>query len=127
MVWRRILNWFRDMSERIRLINDWNKSAKEAFILGSVPSLLEASTSMGNSKNRHELSKLFISGFRIKVKSGQSLDKMDLVNVGRIILMNPELVRKIIVLGWDTLEVYDARTKVGVQWALKDFMNLQLQ
>ena len=26
------------------------------------------------------------------------------------------------VLGWDTLEVYDAKTKVGVQWALKDFM-----
>lgn len=127
MFWTRILNWFRDMSERIRLLNDWNRNAKEAFLSGSVPSLLEASTSMGNSKNRHELSKLFISGFRIKVKYGKSLDRMDLVNVGRIILMNPELVRKIIVLGWDTLEVYDASTKVGVQWALKDFMNLQLK
>ena len=115
------------MSERIRLMNEWNKNAKEAYISGAVPSLLEAATSRGNSNNRHELSKLFISGFRIKVKSGLSLSKMDLLNVGRIILNNPELVRRIIVLGWDTLEVYDAKTKVGVQWALKDFMNLRIE
>lgn len=127
MIWNKILNWFRDMSERIRLMSEWNKSAKEAYISGAVPSLLEATTSRGNSNNRHELSKLFISGFRIKVKSGLSLSKMDLLNVGRIILNNSELVRRIIVLGWDTLEVYDAKTKVGVQWALKDFMNLRIE
>ena len=32
MIWNRILNWFRDMSERIRLMNEWNKNAKEAYI-----------------------------------------------------------------------------------------------
>lgn len=115
------------MSERMKLLREWNQSAKEAYISGTVPSLLEATTSMGNSKNRHELSKLFISGFRIRVKSGHNLTKIDLLNIGRIILTNTTLVRRIIVLGWDTLEVYDARTKIGLQWGLKDFMNLRLE
>ena len=54
-------------------------------------------------------------------------NKEQIIACGEYVLNNPELVRRIIVLGWDTLEVYDAKTKVGVQWALKDFMNLRIK
>ena len=126
MVWNRIIHWFRDMSERRKLINSWNDSAKEAFISGAVPSLLEASTSIGNSNYRHEMSKWMISGFRIRVRSGRPLDKEELLAIGRIILYNNQLVRQIVALGWDTLEVYDASNKKGVQWAFRDFVSLRI-
>ena len=115
------------MSERRKLINEWNDSAQEAYISGAVPSLLEASTSIGNSDYRHEMSKWMISGFRIRVKSGRPLTKEELVAIGRIILYNNQLVRRIVVLGWDTLEVYDAANKKGVMWAFKDFLNLRIE
>lgn len=127
MIWDRIIKWFRDMSERRKLINDWNDRAREAYISGAVPSLLEVSISTGNCDYRHEMSKWMISGFRIKVKRGKSLSRDELITIGRIILYNSQLVRRIVVLGWDTLEVYDAANKKGVQWAFKDFINLKLK
>lgn len=126
MIWNRIIKWFRDMTERRKLINEWNDSAKEAFVVGSVPTLLEVSTSIGNSEYRHDMSKWMMSGFRIKVKSGRPLDKEELLSIGRIILHNTELVRRIIVLGWDTLEVCDVSSKKGFQWALKAFMHRRI-
>lgn len=126
MIWNRIVRWFRDMSERRKLINEWNQSAREAYISGTVPSLLEVSSSIGNSAYRHEMSKWMMSGFRIKVKNGRPLMKEELLSIGRIILYNPQLVRRIVILGWDTLEVYDSSNKKGVMWAFKDFLNLRL-
>ena len=126
MIWNRIVKWFQDMSERRKSINEWNNNAREAYISGAVPSLLEASTSSGNSNYRHEMSKWMMSGFRIKVKSGKPLTKEELLAIGRIILYNNQLVRRIVILGWDTLEVYDAANKKGVQWAFKDFISLRL-
>lgn len=126
MIWDRIVKWFRDMSERRKLLNEWNDSARDAYVSGAVPSLLEASTSCGNSNYRHEMSKWMMSGFRIKVKRGRPLTKEELIAIGRIILYNNQLVRRIVVLGWDTLEVYDAANKKGVQWAFRDFISLKL-
>ena len=126
MIWNRIIKWFRDMSERNRLINDWNHSARESYIAGAVPSLLEASTSMGNSDYRHEMSKWMISGFRIRVKGGRPLIREEIIAVGRIILCNNELVRRLVSLGWDTLEVYDSASKRGCQWELKEFVGYRL-
>ena len=39
--WNRIIDWFRDLSERNRLINDFNHSAREAFTQLSVSTLLQ--------------------------------------------------------------------------------------
>ena len=47
--WNRIINWFRDLSARDRLINDFNKSAREAFTLLSVGTLLEVRTKRGDA------------------------------------------------------------------------------
>ena len=126
MIWDRIVKWFRDMSERRKLINEWNDSAREAFVLGSVPTLLEASTSLGNGGFKHELSSWLRSGFRIKSGISYKFSKEEMLEIGRVILINRMLVRQLIILGFDTLEVYDETTKIGVQWALKEFRDLQL-
>lgn len=126
MFWDRIIRWFRDMSERKRLINDWNENARTAYCEGAVPSLLEASTSLGNVEYKHDMSKWMVSGFRIKVKGGRPLTREELLSVGKIILNNASLVRRMVVLGWDTLEVYDSISKKGFQWPLKDFVSMKL-
>ncbi len=40
--WNRIIDWFRDRSERSQLIRSFNDSAKNAFIIGEAPTLLKA-------------------------------------------------------------------------------------
>lgn len=57
--WNRIINWFRDLSERERLINDFNMSARGAFTQLSVGTLLEARSKKGNKDFRHECSSFF--------------------------------------------------------------------
>ena len=57
--WNKIINWFRDLSERDRLINDFNTSARGAFTQLSVGTLLEARSKRGNSEFRHECSSFF--------------------------------------------------------------------
>ena len=61
-----IVNWFNDFSERRRLVRSFNRSAKQAFISGVAPTLLETKISNGDSAFRHNFSKLFGGGFRIK-------------------------------------------------------------
>lgn len=125
MIWHRIADWFSDLSERERLRRSFNKAAKEAFVFGVAPTLLEASISWGDSNYKHAFSKLY-SGFRIKALSGRPLDKTELIEIGKSILENQELIRRLIALGWDTLEVQDIKGFYGVKWALKDFANIGL-
>ncbi len=124
MIWDRIVKWFRNVSERHSLLNEWNNNAQEAYISGAVPLLLDASISMGNGGFKHEMSSFLRTGFRIRSK--QSLTKEDMLGIGRVILLNRGLVRQLIILGFDTLEIYDEVTRKGAQWALKDFRDLQL-
>ena len=123
-IWSSILSWFKERSERNDFLNQFNESAKMAFISGQTDTFLKASVSMGNSSYRHAFSKFLAGGFRIKALSGRALTKAELIEVGRVILDNEELVRKLISLGWDTLEVHDDKGFNGVKWALKDFANI---
>lgn len=123
MFWRRIIDWFRDFSERQKLISDFNKAARESFICGSSPTLLEASVSMGDASYKHELSSRFFSGFRIKSRNGRPLTRGEMLDIGRVIVYNPTFARKLVVLGWDTLEVHDTTGK-GVKWALREFAHI---
>ena len=121
MIWHRIIDWFNDRSERENLRCSFNKAAKEAFIYGVAPTLLEASISRGDSAYKHVFSKLY-SGFRIKALSGRALTKEELIEIGHAILENQELIRRLVALGWDTLEVQDIKGFYGVKWALKDLL-----
>jgi len=99
-------------------------AAKLAFISGDAPTLLQSKITKGESAYRHEFSKFLGGGFRIKAMTGRPLTKQELVEIGNVILDNESLVRKLVALGWDTLEIHANKGYIGVKWALKNHMNL---
>lgn len=125
-IWNKILGWFRDLNERNKLLRSFNDSAKEAFVRGEVPTVLEACVSIGDSSYRHHFSKWLASGFRVKVISGRPLTREEMIFLGEVILGDTQLVRRLVVLGWDTLEVYGVNSTRGYKWKLSDHMTINL-
>lgn len=123
-LWNRIIEWFEDRQSRAALIRSFNRSAKEAFVQGDVPVLMEASVSKGEPNYRHMYSKMFDSGFRIKAYAGRQLSKQDIMAIGATILANDTLVRRMVVLGWDTLQVHCDVGNYGCQWRLYEMIML---
>lgn len=123
-MWDIILTWFSDRRERRALLREFNYTAKVAFVEGIAPTLIEAKTTIGVADYRHTFSKFMAGGFRIKALSGRVLSKSELSEIGKIILADEARVRKLISLGWDTLEVYDEKGYIGCKWALKDFAKI---
>ena len=122
----RFIKWFRDSPARRKFINDFNDKAREEFQMLSVDTLLEAKACSGNSDNsyRHELSApVIFSGLAIEAKAGTQIPVDDIILIGKIILSNQVLVRKMFILHWDTLIVRDTRTGKFVDWRIRDFMN----
>jgi hypothetical protein len=127
IMWYKIIQikeWFGEMLERQKLIYDFNKESKNAFIAGYAPTLLEARITRGDSDFRHAFSKFMSGGFRIKALSGNPLNRVEMQELGKIILDDDELVRKLISLGWDTLEVHDSKGFNGLKWALKNYAKI---
>jgi len=122
--WNRILDWFSDRTERAKLIRSFNSSAKKSFISGEAPTLLNASISKGDRAYRHQFSNWLKTGFRIQAFSGRELSKTEIKQIGEVILNDDVLVRKMIVLGWDTLEIHGDKGMFGLKWQLKDYMAL---
>ena len=126
-MWYKIMEvkeWFGEMSERYRLVKDFNRAAKNSFIVGIAPTLLEAKITKGDSSYQHAFSKWRGGGFRIKALTGIALEKRELMEIGRVVLENESLTRKMIALGWDTLEVHSNEGYNGAKWALKDYANI---
>jgi hypothetical protein len=122
----RFIKWFRDSPARRKFINDFNDKAREEFQMLSVDTLLEAKACSGNSDSsyRHELSApVIFSGIAIEAKAGTEIPVDDIILIGKIILSNQVLVRKMFVLHWDTLIIRDTRTGKFVDWRIRDFMN----
>ena len=119
-----MIDWFGEMSDRVKLVRDFNRAAKSAFINGQAGTLLEGKITWGDSSYKHAFSKFMGSGFRIKAMSGNPMARHELIEVAKIILNNEMLVRKLISLGWDTLEVHDNHGINGCKWALKDYGNM---
>lgn len=119
-MWNKILDWFVDFKERRKLIKEFNEFSRRAFVNGEAPTLLNVTITFGNSNYRHSFSKMLAGGFRIKALSGRELEKSEMNLIGNIILNNEFLVRKLISLGWDTLEVHDNMGKKGLQWQLEN-------
>lgn len=122
--WNRIIDWFRDRSERSQLIRSFNDSAKNAFIIGEAPTLLKASISKGERAFRHQFSNWLNTGIRIQAFSGRQLAKEEIKQIGEVILNDNVLVRRLIVLGWDTLEIHGDQGKYGLRWQVKDYIAL---
>lgn len=117
-IWLSILSWFKERSERNDFLNQFNESARNAFISGQTDTFLKASISIGNSSYRHAFSKFLGGGFRIKAEAGGLITRDDVMAIGQIILNDPAIVRVMISLGWDTLEVYPSGSSSGIQWKL---------
>ncbi len=125
--WNSIVEWFKDRSERNRLIRGFNEEARNAFVTGIAPTMLKASISKGVPQYKHEFSAWFNTGFRIQALSGRPLTKDEMMYIGTVILANRELIRRLIVLGWDTLEVHDNAGYYGCRWKLIDYVNIDLR
>ena len=119
-----IADWFGEMSERYNLVRDFNKAAKNSFINGQAATLLEAKITRGESSYKHAFSKFMGGGFRIKALSGRPMVKHELIEIGKVVVDNELLVRKLVSLGWDTLEVHDNHGMNGCKWALKDYAHI---
>ena len=122
--WNRILDWFQDRSERNRLVRSFNDSARHAFVIGLAPTLLKASISRGEKSFRHQFSNWLNSGFRIQAFTGRALSKNELIIIGNTIISDPVLIRKLVVLGFDTLEVCGDIGIYGCRWQLKDYLQI---
>ncbi|MCP4439290.1 MAG: hypothetical protein GY810_10155 [Aureispira sp.] len=122
--WNKIVDWFFDRSERNKLLRSFNASARNAFVEGAAPTLLKASVSKGEKSYRHQFSNWFKTGFRIEAFSGRQLSKEEIKQIGLVILSNNILIRKLIVLGWDTLEIHGENGAYGLRWQLKDYAAL---
>ncbi len=123
-LWNNVIEWFDDRSERAKLIRSFNESARIAFVSGVAPTLLKSSISRGESSYKHQFSNWLNSGFRIQAFTGRVLTKTELIQIGKVILDDSILVRRLIVLGWDTLEIHGDAGKYGCRWQLKDYIPL---
>ena len=122
--WNSIVEWFKDMGERNSLIRSFNASAKNSFVAGVAPTLLKAKISKGDRRYKHQFSHWRSSGFRIQAFTGRELSKDELLYIGKVILDDDTLVRKLVVLGWDTLEIHGDSGKYGLKWQLRDYIPL---
>ena len=122
--WNNILDWFRDTSERNRLVRSFNESARMSFIEGIAPTLLKAKISKGEKSYKHQFSHWLNTGFRIQAFSGRELTKNEIIHIGQVILDNDLLVRQLVVLGYDTLEVHGDVGAYGCRWQLRDYLQL---
>ncbi len=122
--WNNIIDWFRDRSERAKLVRSFNDSAKNSFVAGIAPTLLKASISKGESSYKHQFSNWLNSGYRIQAFTGRVLTKNELIHIGTVILDDSVLVRRLIVLGFDTLEIHGDAGTYGCRWQLKDYIPL---
>ena len=122
--WNRVVEWFKDRSERGRLVRSFNETAREAFVSGQAPTALKASISRGLPAYRHEFSAWMNTGFRFQALAGRELTKAEIVFIGEVVLANETLVRRLVVLGWDTLEVHGDHGRYGCRWCLADYANI---
>ena len=62
------------------------------------------------------------TAFRIKAMSGRALSRDEMITIGNVILSNSVLIRQLVALGWDTLEVHDDTGFKGLKWPLRKFI-----
>ena len=115
--------WFNDLSTRTTLIDGFKYYAKKAYVDMVIPTLFEALSKSGDSEYRHEHSSWFKTGFCIKATSGAILNKTDMLYIGKVILMNHSIMRKLYLLGYDTLFIGNPIQGIDAQWAVKEFID----
>ncbi len=124
MWWDRIIEWFSNNKERNQFLNEFNKSAKQAFVSNSVPVFLKAESSFGNNSFRHQFSSFLYHGLKVRTMTGMFLDDELFIAIGNMLASNQGLTRHLVTLGYDTLEVTNNSGKVVKQWKLTALLEL---
>ncbi len=127
-MWERIKNkindWFAQSNDRSKLIEGFNSATKLAYISGEMPTLLKAKISVGNRAYTHTFSRLMGGGFRIQAMAGRKLTKEEMQELGAFILFNDAMVRELVSIGFDTLELHSDVGNIGLQWQLTKYTNI---
>ena len=126
MSWyNKIIEFFvKDSAERRRFINEFNEIASRNFQNLTIDALFEAGVCSGKSEYQHELSAPVIaSGLEIQIKAGMQVPLDVVIALGRVILCDRILVRRMFVLHWDTLIIRDSRSGYCVDWCIRDFVD----
>ncbi|MCQ2171190.1 MAG: hypothetical protein MJZ17_00325 [Bacteroidales bacterium] len=123
--WNRIVDWFKDRSERRKLVRSFNEAARESFISSVAPTLMKASISRGERSYRHQFSDWLYTGFRIQAFNGTQLSKNEIMQIGNVIMSDRTLVRKLVVLGFDTLEICGDVGEFGCRWQIRDYIQIE--
>ena len=124
MWWNKIIEWFSNNRERNEFIGNFNRAAKQAYIANVAPVYLKAESSRGNSNYRHQFSNFFYHGFRIRMLAGRPLDYDEVTDIGNMLIANTGLIRNLVTLGYDTLEITDIRGNVVANWRLTALLEL---
>lgn len=120
-VWSGITSWFQDVSDRKVLVREFNNAAKAAYISGLVPCLVKCNVSKGYKPYKHSNSAFYFSGIRFTAQSNEIITEEELNILGLSILGDSRIVRLLITLGWDTLEVVSVKNDEGLRWCLTKF------
>lgn len=120
-MWQNIISWFGDKLEKQSIVSQFNKSAAYAWDNGDVPTLLKAKITWGNSKNKHSFSDSF-SGFRILAMTGSYMSLEKCKVIGMIIMSDQVLLRKLMRVGFDTLEVFSDTSSDGFEAGLRNLL-----
>ena len=116
--WDCVSSWFKDIKDRKVIIREFNNAAQASYVNGKVPYQLKSSFSKGNKAYKHSTSAWLNSGFRIIVMTDQLVSEIELNKIGLSVLADSKVVRFLITLGWDTLEVVNNKGEIGIQWEL---------
>jgi hypothetical protein len=116
--------WFENRKDREQLIKEFNNSSRAAYIVGVMPTLFEAKVTIGDSRYTHTFSKWMAGGFRIKALTGRNLTRAEMEEMGQVVLSNSPLVRNLVSLGFDTLELHSDVGNVGLKWELKKYIDV---
>lgn len=100
-----ITQWFSDLSSRSKMLKSFNNAAKAAYVAGVTHFVFKATISRGCSGFKHQFSNALFSGLRILIYNDGKTTRDDIAVISMAILSNQSLVRHLMLLGWDTLEI----------------------
>lgn len=111
--------------ERVRVISQMNVAFKEYFTTGEFNRMCKVSISAGKSQYAHEMSSLWIrSGFKITVENDMSLKESEINELASYVTDNPQFIRQLMAMGFDTLVIKGKTTSIFRDYPLKKFANL---
>ena len=120
-----ITQWFSDLSSRSKMLQSFNRSAKAAYVSGFTQFVFKATITQGNPQFKHQFSKALVSGLRILIYNNGKVTKDDVAILGLAILANQSLVRRLMLLGWDTLEICCDNSPLKFRWPINEKMLIE--